>query len=116
MNRIQNIDRKGKDKKIKELELENSLLRQKLELIGKVCGLDELARVPAFKERMATARPLATVWKSGDNVVFQTNNEEDKKYLESQIEKKIERVSELAGQDVEKGTEEKSDVLKHFSK
>ena len=94
MNKLQNIKGKKYKERISELEIEVSLLRQKLEMIGKIVGLDELAKVPVIG-KTATARPIATVWKSGENVVFQTNSEEDKKYLEtkfggqqSQIEKK----------------------------
>ncbi|KLL03518.1 MAG: hypothetical protein MRERV_39c025 [Mycoplasmataceae bacterium RV_VA103A] len=105
MNRNQNIARKKYKDRISELEIEVSLLRQKLEMIGKICGLNDLASVPVVGEKMATARPIATVWKSGDNVVFQTNNEDDKKYLEtkfgeqqSQIESKKEKVQQLEEQ------------------
>jgi len=111
MNKLQNIKGKKYKDRISELEVEVSLLRQKLEIIGKICGLDDLARVPAFQEKMSTARPIATVRKSGDNVVFQTNSEEDKKYLEGQIEskKEIGKNERASLSEIEEKKEQKED-------
>lgn len=55
MNKLQNIKGKKHKERISELEIEVSLLRQKLEMIGKICGLDDLARVQVIKDK---TRPM----------------------------------------------------------
>jgi len=42
MNKQQNISKKQKDLRIRELELENSLLKQKLEMINSIIGIKEV--------------------------------------------------------------------------
>jgi hypothetical protein len=61
MNKTQNTASKKYRDRNRELEIEVRLLRQKLEMIGKICGLDDLARVPVIGEKMTTVRPIATV-------------------------------------------------------
>lgn len=41
MNKIQNSEKRKKDERIRELELENSLLKQKLEMINSIIGMNE---------------------------------------------------------------------------
>ena len=41
MNKQQNITKKQKDAHIRELELENSLLKQKIAMIGNIIGMNK---------------------------------------------------------------------------
>jgi len=61
MNRTQNIDRKNKNKQIRELEIEVSLLRQKLEMISNIVGggLNKIS--PLGNEKHSGVRTIATV-------------------------------------------------------
>jgi len=89
MNQQQNITKKQKDTHIRELELENSLLKQKIAMIGSIIGMnDTYKNIPFVREEMEKAQPIATVWKSGDKAVFQSNSQENKEFLESAIEKR----------------------------
>ena len=101
MNKQQNITKKQKDAHIRELELENSLLKQKIAMIGNIIGMNDTYKNISFiGEKMEKAQPIATVWRSGDKVVFQSNSQEDKELLESTIEKQSKKVSELVADEV----------------
>jgi hypothetical protein len=80
MNRIQNINNRASAKRNKELEIEVNSLRQKLEIIRSIIGMDdEIKNVPFIGEKVANARPIATVWRSReDKVIFQTTNMEER--------------------------------------
>ena len=116
MNRNQNIVRKKYKDRISELEVEVSLLRQKLEIIGNVLGGVQVNKSPVLIDNKGfeneKGRVIATVWKVDKDIYFQTNNEEERKYLESIIEKKKVATGSEVKEEVKKKEESIIDHLK----
>lgn len=106
MNRTQNIDRKNKNKQIRELEIEVSLLRQKLEMISNIVGGSLNKPASLGDEKHSGVRAIATVWKADQDIYFQTNSDEDKEFLMKQIEIKKKKVAEMVGKEVEEQVKE----------
>lgn len=121
MNKTQsynNIARKKYKERISELEIEVSLLRQKLEMVAGIVGGVKRVEVPLLENIGKEGRAIATVWRVGDDLFFQSTSKEDENFLKSSIEKKKGESLTMEEQktEQEKGEVDKDSFVEHIKR